>query len=225
MDFLRKLFGGKLLSSEGLVINLLLAFSGGFQDAYTYIARGQVFANAQTGNIVLMSTYFMQKNYAHALRYIFPLFAFAAGIFVASQIENKIKIKIISWKQVVIFLEIITLFIVGIIPENYNIIANMLVSFSCAMQVQTFRKIRGKVYASTMCIGNIRSGTEAFSKYIINHDRKFLSNSKDYLVVVIIFALGAGIGGNLSAPMGLRTIWLSCAILFAALVLIERNNP
>ena len=29
--------------------------SGGFQDAYTYLCRGKVFANAQTGNIVLLS--------------------------------------------------------------------------------------------------------------------------------------------------------------------------
>lgn len=42
--------------SESLILNLLLAFSGGFQDAYTYIVRDNVFANAQTGNIVLMST-------------------------------------------------------------------------------------------------------------------------------------------------------------------------
>ncbi len=30
--------------------------------------------------------------------------------------------------------------------------ANALVSFACAMQVQTFRKVRGHAYASTMCI-------------------------------------------------------------------------
>ena len=34
---------------------VFVTHSGGFQDAYTYICRGQVFANAQTGNIVLLS--------------------------------------------------------------------------------------------------------------------------------------------------------------------------
>ena len=34
---------------------VFVTLSGGFQDAYTYICRGQVFANAQTGNIVLLS--------------------------------------------------------------------------------------------------------------------------------------------------------------------------
>ncbi len=47
-----------------------------------------------------------------------------------------------------------------------KVFANALVSFVCAMQVQTFRKVRGHAYASTMCIGNMRSGTEALCVYL-----------------------------------------------------------
>ena len=43
--------------------------------------------------------------------------------------------------------------------------ATIMVSFACAMQVQTFRKVGGYSYASTMCIGNLRSGTAALSVY------------------------------------------------------------
>lgn len=39
--------------SESIGLGLLLALAGGFMDAYSYIERGQVFANAQTGNILL----------------------------------------------------------------------------------------------------------------------------------------------------------------------------
>lgn len=45
-------------------------------------------------------------------------------------------------------------------------IATVLVSFACAMQVQSFRKVNGFSYASTMCIGNLRSGTAALSFYL-----------------------------------------------------------
>ena len=38
----------------------IFTLSGGFQDAYTYFCRDGVFANAQTGNIVFMSSYFMK---------------------------------------------------------------------------------------------------------------------------------------------------------------------
>ncbi len=40
--------------SDSLTVGVLLAVVGGFLDAYTYLLRGHVFANAQTGNIVLL---------------------------------------------------------------------------------------------------------------------------------------------------------------------------
>ena len=40
--------------SETLHLGMLLAAVGGFLDAYTYLSRGKVFANAQTGNLVLL---------------------------------------------------------------------------------------------------------------------------------------------------------------------------
>jgi hypothetical protein len=39
---------------EDLPTGVLLAGVGGFLDAYTFVGRGGVFANAQTGNIVLL---------------------------------------------------------------------------------------------------------------------------------------------------------------------------
>ena len=41
--------------SESFRTAAFLSVSGGLQDAYTYIFRDKVFANAQTGNIVLLS--------------------------------------------------------------------------------------------------------------------------------------------------------------------------
>ena len=40
--------------SESVRIGIFLTMAGGFMDAYSYICRGKVFANAQTGNIVLL---------------------------------------------------------------------------------------------------------------------------------------------------------------------------
>ena len=43
------------LAHESLIVGIMLALSGGFLDTYTYTLRGGVFANAQTGNLVLMA--------------------------------------------------------------------------------------------------------------------------------------------------------------------------
>lgn len=49
--------------SESLKIGVILAITGGFLDAYTFLSRGKVFANAQTGNIVLLGTNLFQGEY------------------------------------------------------------------------------------------------------------------------------------------------------------------
>ena len=43
--------------SESFLTAVFLSLSGGLQDAYTYLFRGKVFANAQTGNIAVSYTH------------------------------------------------------------------------------------------------------------------------------------------------------------------------
>ena len=153
--------------SEAFITSVFLALSGGFQDAYTYFTRDEVFSNAQTGNVVLMSQHFMLGEWQRGLHYLIPLLAFAGGVFFADCVQGKFKYaNRLHWRQGILLLEILILFGVGFIPQDYNMLATTLVSFSCAMQVQSFRKVGGYSYASTMCIGNLRSGTAALSAYM-----------------------------------------------------------
>ena len=142
-----------LQMSEAFITCVFLALSGGFQDAYTYFVRDGVFSNAQTGNVVLMSQSFFTGDWGRGLRYLFPLLAFIAGVFVAEKVQGRFKYaKKIHWRQGILIGEILILLVVSFIPESLNTVATALVSFSCAMQVQAFRKVNGYSYASTMCI-------------------------------------------------------------------------
>ena len=49
--------------SESIGLGTILALSGGFMDAYSYIERGKVFANAQTGNMLLFGVNLSEGNY------------------------------------------------------------------------------------------------------------------------------------------------------------------
>lgn len=208
-------------TSESFRLSALLSFSGGLQDAYTYNVRDQVFANAQTGNVVLMSQSLMQGDFGASMQYLFPLFSFAMGIFTAERIEYSYKsVEKIHWRQIVILFEIAALFTVGLMPPDFNMAANMIVSFACAMQVQTFRKVHGYGYASTMCIGNLRSGTESLSRYLRTREKKALLKALHFFGIILIFAIGAGAGGVLSGIIGMKTIWISAAILVIAMIMM-----
>ena len=207
--------------SETFLNSAVLAVSGGFQDAYTYFTRDKVFSNAQTGNVVLMSQNFMTGNIVGGIKYLFPFLAFGLGVFVTEQINARYKMaKKIHWRQLVLLIEIIILTIVGFIPETFNMVATIMVSFSCAMQVQAFRKVNGFAYASTMCIGNLRSGTDALSAFLREKRKEPLIKAFHYYGIIFFFAVGAGIGGNLSFAWGIHTIWVSSVILMVSMVLM-----
>jgi len=203
--------------SESLLTISCITLSGGFQDAYTYFARGKVFANAQTGNIVLMASHFFDLDLFGGLKYLVPLLFFALGVFTAEQIEGSHKQrKDIHWRQLVLIPEILLLLISGFLSEDFNLLANAMISFACAMQVQAFRKWNGNAYASTMCIGNLRSGMANLSAYTRTHDRNDLHKSAYYFLVIFIFFLGAGIGYLAVKQFALHAIWFSCAALVIA---------
>lgn len=213
-------FKGKQMS-EAFINSAFLALSGGFQDAYTYNTRNEVFSNAQTGNVVLMSQHFMTGDWGAAIRYLLPLLAFILGVFVADQIQIRYKYaKKLHWRQGILIAEILILFVVGFIPHSLNMTATVLVSFACAMQVQSFRKMGGYSYASTMCIGNLRSGTAAFSHYLQDRKPEQLKQAAYYFGIITLFAIGAGLGGNLTEHYGIHMIWISCILLAISFLLM-----
>ena len=214
--------------SESFLTAVFLSLSGGLQDAYTYLFRGKVFANAQTGNIVLLSAHIMDGQWGMVLHYFIPLCAFAFGVLVAERMRERFRsMQRLHWRQLVVLGEMLLLLIVGFLPESCNLLANAIVSFSCAMQVQAFRKVHGYPFASTMCIGNLRSGMDALVAFGHSHDKNALWKSLHYFAIIFIFALGAGIGTQCVGIFGERTIWLSCALLLVSLcfMFIKEDLP
>ena len=53
--------------SESMPLAIFLTLAGGLQDAYSYNCRGKVFANAQTGNIVLLGQNLAEGNWGVAV--------------------------------------------------------------------------------------------------------------------------------------------------------------
>lgn len=212
-----RLNSGQGQMSEAFSTVAFLSASGGLQDAYTYIVRGRVFANAQTGNIVLLSQNLFTGDLVRAIRYLIPLLAFAFGVAAAEQIRVKFRAGgALHWRQLVVLTEIGLLFAVGFLPQSLDSLANALVSFACAMQVQAFRKVDGYSFASTMCIGNLRSGVEALCACLRTGDRRDLQKAGHYFGVIFLFALGAGLGSVCIPNLGRRVIWLSCVLLLVS---------
>lgn len=204
-------------AAERLLPVALLTLSGGLQDAYTYLCRGGVFANAQTGNIVLLGHSLCAGSWKLAARYLLPLLAFALGVAAAEFLRLRPAANL-HWRRQALLWEMFLLFLVGLIPHSLDQLANALVSFSCAMQVQSFRKVAGFSFSSTMCIGNLRGGVEALCAFLHRGDRQEGARARLYFTVILLFALGAALGSLAAQRLGPPAIWLSCGLLALALL-------
>lgn len=206
---------------ETLHIGALLTIVGGYFDAYTYITRGGVFANAQTGNIVLLGISLAEGEFVKALSYFIPVTAFVLGIFTAELIHKTKKKLPINWRQLIIALEIITVIIVAFLPTSKekmyssNMLANVIISYVCSLQVQTFRKIHGITCATTMCTGNLRSATDHLMRYRTGRNRQDLKDGIKFHLLNLFFIAGAFISVFLTKEFGSISV-IFCLLPLAA---------
>ena len=137
---------------------MLLCFAGGFLDAYTFVTRGGVFANAQTGNLVLLAIGFARGDGVAALRYLVPILFFFAGVLfseLALRLGKKQRSDFRGHAYVLLG-EAAVLSAVALMPPSVpDMLVNALVSLAAAVQFDNFRKLEGKPFASAFCTGNL----------------------------------------------------------------------
>ena len=212
--------------SESLSVGLLLALTGGLLDAYSYLNRGEVFATAETGNIVLLGIHLAQQQWGQALRYVFPILAFAAGVLVAELIHRNLGNASgrIHWRHPLLLAECLVLVLVALLPQGrWDPLANILISFTSAIQVESFRKFRDCSCATTTCAGNLRGGTELLFRCLAGPaGRLALQKAGVYYGLILAFVSGAVISGLVTPLAGRWTVLCACPALLGAFFLMLR---
>ena len=217
-----KAVNGRLRISEMLLTGILLTAVGGFLDAYTYLVRGGVFANGQTGNLVLLGIRLANRNFRQASYYIFPIFAFLLGVFLTEIIQRHISNDgFIKWRHIILAMEILLLTICFFLPAGRtDRVVNITISFICALQTQAFRSLKGLSYISVMCTGNLRNGVQELCNYRISRKRQHLVNSRCYFMIVLSFVAGAAAGALLIERFGHFSLIFPIALLGIILVML-----
>lgn len=202
-------------AAETFLLAAALAVAGGFLDAYSYLARGGVFANAETGNMVLLGISLLRGEWLRALTYLAPVLAFALGVWAAEALRARFQDHpAVHWRQLALGAETAVVALVAFLPGDLNMLANILVAFTCAVQVESFRRVRGHPFASTMCTGNLRSGTEELFLWWKNKDPAAGASAACYYGIIAIFIAGAALGAWACG------LWGQKAALFCAGILL-----
>lgn len=208
-------------TSESVKLGVLLAIVGGFLDAYTFVCRGGVFANAETGNIVLVGVEVTKGNFKGAIMAFLPILAFIIGVIVAERIkEFESCIIVADSNRAILTMEMLVLFIIGFIPTTIpNIFVTTTISFVSSVQISSFRKLVDSPYSTTMCTGNLRSASQAAYIAFRKKDNTFAVKSARYCIIIISFLIGACLGGVATIKLGVKSVWIAVIILICAIIL------
>jgi len=214
------------LASNSIVIGVLLAFVGGFSDAYTFVSRDGVFANAQTGNVVLLSIKIAQGEWGQSFIYLPPILAFILGVLTYEIVKiPKLSKVIYSTRRSILLIECILLIVVGVLPSGTpNIIVTTSISFVSSLQISTFNKLEKWPYNSTMTTGNLRTVIQSGYKSFVVQDQESKQQFINFTLIVLSFITGALSGTFLTIYIGNESICLTSVVLFITLVLYHREK-
>ncbi len=175
---------------ETLLGGVVLSFVGGTFETYTYLLRGGVFCNAQTGNIALMMLNLASGDFAKALYYPVPILAFAFGVFISNFAFAKDE-KSFSLRDKLLMMEIFVLAVLTLVPAGFgDTWVNAVISFLAAVQYNAFRKAGGISYSSVFCTNNLRQSTLCLYEFLLDKNRAALTNFFLYLLVILAFCGG-----------------------------------
>lgn len=213
-------------TSETLPVGLLLALAGGILDAYSYLNRGQVFATAETGNLVLLGINVSLGNWSQALHYLLPVLAYTAGVLVTELLRRRLGDEggWLHWRQYLLLVECVVIAVVAFLPQSLNPLANLMISFASAVQVDSFRKFNGCGCATTMCTGNLRSGTEHLFFWLSHRERDALNKVGLYYGLILSFVTGAVLSGLLSHWLHSQTALAAILPLLIAFGMMFRER-
>lgn len=208
-------------------LGVLLGVVGGFLDAFTYVAHGGVFSNAQTGNVVLVGVFAARGDWARMLRQLLPLLAFVLGVFTAETMTHP---RVRAWvrrpMRAALIAEIVVLVGVSFVPDHtagYAVV--LLVSYVAAVQNSTFDTLRKWPFNTVTLTGNMRTTTRSLYRAMVLRTKGEGDKARSFAVVCLAFLIGAVIGAVTTASWGNLAALVGAGILGAALLLFIIEEP
>jgi uncharacterized membrane protein YoaK (UPF0700 family) len=208
------------------VIACLFAVAGGYMDAYSYLAHGHVFANAQTGNFVFFSVYASGGQWGRAARHLPPIVAFSLGVVVSKLLglhshEDSFRVTLLC--QGVELSILAALAVVG--DRLPNVCVVPIISFVAALQNTSFDRVGSWPFNSAMVTGNLRDAISGLVLWIAG--REPVENRRKAItlgLICISFVAGALCGGGYTR-LGVGHALLPClAVVAAASLLTWRKH-
>jgi len=212
---------------ETLRVATLLSLAGGFLDAFTWVAHGGVFANAQTGNVVLLGVAAATGQWPVALHHVPPIVAFLLGVFLAHRLRRRASVR--GAHRAALFslgVEIALLLAVAALPTAVPDLPIVLgIAFVAALQSSSFARVEGAAYSSVMTTGNLRRTAESLlAGFGPPRDAVAWRQGRVFAAICSTFCLGAALGAFATERLANAAALAPSAVLAVVLVVCLRGR-
>lgn len=205
-------------TTSSLRVAALLTVANGFVDAYTFLAHGAVFANAQTGNVVLFGVALARPHVTSPLAHLWPILAFVAGLAAARTLKTpSAKATLRYPRRFSLAVQIAVLVIVGVLPESTpQWVITTTIGFVSALQLSLFRTVRSATFVTVAMTGNLMRATEAVHD-AVRGGRRERARAALYITLIVGFAAGAVAGALITVHLDTHAAWIPAGIIAIAL--------
>lgn len=202
---------------------------GGFCNAYTYMTRGGVFANAHTANMAKLGIALATLDWHNAFAAFVPILGCLLGSVLCEMVKDRLGDSPFwlggHWHIKAMLMELLALFIVGWIPITApDMFVTAFMSFVTGFQLNLFRNWKGGGHNTTICTGNLRTMSQLLYKALVLRDIYTVIRLLHYTGLLFSFALGAVVCTLLSLAVGVKASWGGCIFLILWLVWLIRNE-
>jgi uncharacterized membrane protein YoaK (UPF0700 family) len=186
-------------------------------DAWVYLAHGHVFANAQTGNIVLMGVALAGGDVTKVATQLPSLLTLVTGILASRLSGELLKRNRLNSRNVRLGLECVMLVALGLfadrMPDRAVIVC---VGFIAGVHITSLSHIGSWSFNTGMTTGNLRAGVSALAKALTGSAEEWPHTGTMF---VLCFAFGAGAAGGawLTPRLGGATLVPVAALIAAAI--------
>lgn len=203
------------------VLHYIMSFVGGFLGAYAILLRGGNFGSAQTGNLILLFSGWLESSMLEILIRIFALVIFVCGMIAAFLLAKNVKGDV---RRICIVIESVGIFLTGFLPGNMNDVVALYPIFAItAFQWGIFSGTEAYNSATIFSTNNLKQMVLSWTEYAGTRDQKIKDKAVFYTATLAAFHLGV-VGGMFAVLVWEITgIWACLIPLGIALALAEAD--
>jgi uncharacterized membrane protein YoaK (UPF0700 family) len=207
-----------------LTTGSVLMLATGFVDAYTFLQHGHVFAQAMTGNLVLIAIGAFDPAVVAFWRPLVPYAAFMVGVAVVWGWSRRRGTP--APQLTTLGLLVGVLVVVGFVRAGtLSVVVTAVIAFAAGMQIAAFRDVGRAAFTTTVMTTNSMKTVNAALTALTSADVEDRAVARSYATALGGFVAGAFLGAFLATRWGERAAWVDAALfaVAAGLYVAERR--